>query len=126
MIDNGADFDPGITSRRTARAVEGALLPVTIRITAVNGNVQGHVFAADGITPVAGAYLQALNGVDGAYMTETYADAGGAYQFTNLLPGAAGLSFAPTTRGPMRRRSRRRGSSTPSESPRPWTFCCRS
>jgi len=89
------DPNTGVTLQDTdvslSGATEGSLVQVTVQITAVNGNVQGHVYAADGVTVVPSAYVQILNAVDGASLTAAYADQAGAYSFTNLLPGSAGF-----------------------------------
>lgn len=79
------------TTIDTTTFTEGALVPVTVQITAISGTVQGHVYAADGVTPIAGAYVQALNAGDRAYMGYRYTDAAGAYRFDDLLPGSAGF-----------------------------------
>ena len=71
-------------------ADEFTFINMTVTVTAISGNVEGHVFRGDGTTPLVGSYLYAFDS-GGAFLGFTYVDANGFYRFTNLLPGPAGF-----------------------------------
>jgi hypothetical protein len=64
---------------------------LTINAGSVRGNITGHVYAADGATPVPGSLVYVLNPIDGSYITYQYADDDGSFSFSNLLVGPQGF-----------------------------------
>jgi len=71
---------PGRSSGRVANSDQGSVVPVTVRLP-VSGTVRGHVYAADGDTPVGFSYVNVRDGMTGDWVASTQADASGSFEF---------------------------------------------
>ena len=76
---------------------DGSVIEVLVQSAAAS--VSGHVTAADGLTPVTGAYVQVIDGGSGAAADATYTDGAGFYQFADVLV-AGGAPFRVVAHAP--------------------------
>lgn len=67
---------------------DGQTLSITIN-PVIQGNIQGTVFASDGVTPIPFQFVELLDGPDGFEITATGSDQNGVYQFNNVTVGNA-------------------------------------
>jgi Carboxypeptidase regulatory-like domain/Bacterial TSP3 repeat/Bacterial Ig-like domain (group 2) len=66
---------------------------VNITITApLSGNVQGHIFSADGQTAVASAFVELLDAANQSQISVTSSNTDGSYSFFNVTAGASGFT----------------------------------
>lgn len=71
---------------------------VSIDARVVAGNITGHVYAADGVTPVQGANVRMLNASDLHQFVSLTTGANGSFTFSNIQPGQQGFivrAFSP-------------------------------
>lgn len=73
-------------------ANDGQVVPVTVNAP-LSGNVTGTVFAADGQTPLASAYLELLDRDSGNQLNTRYSDSNGQYTFASVVAGASGFTL---------------------------------
>lgn len=65
---------------------------INVHITASQlGDIEGHVYAADGQTGLPALYLELYDVATGQYLNYAYTDDSGAYGFRNILPNASGF-----------------------------------
>ncbi|MGE5243771.1 MAG: carboxypeptidase regulatory-like domain-containing protein [Betaproteobacteria bacterium] len=63
---------------------DGQVVAMDFTLPVLQGSVQGVVFGVDGATPLPGAYVKIVDSSTSSFLTDTSADANGAFQFTNV------------------------------------------
>ncbi len=74
-----------------APANDGGTVSVTINAP-LSGNIQGHLFAGDGQTPVRFASIQVLDAANQNQIASTSTNFDGSYSFFNVTTGASGFT----------------------------------
>ncbi len=72
-------------------ANDGGIVSVTINAP-VSGNIQGHVFAADGQTPVRFAFIEVLDAANQSQIRTTSSNFDGSYFLSNITTGGSGFT----------------------------------
>lgn len=80
----------GEASGTVQSADVGSIVHITIN-AGLNGNIQGHVSAADGITPVTAAQIEVIDVATGLQLATGGTDASGFYQFHGVSAGIQGF-----------------------------------
>ena len=74
----------------------GLIVPITIN-AGITGVVQGHVFAADGITPAAATQVEVLDVATGIQLAFGGTDLDGSYRFDGISAGPQGFKVRATS-----------------------------
>jgi hypothetical protein len=88
---NTGQFAGNATGTITA-ANDGGIVTVTINAP-LAGNIQGHLFAGDGVTPVRFAFIEVLDGGNQNRIGQTSSNFDGSYSIFNITTGASGFTL---------------------------------
>jgi hypothetical protein len=88
-FDNTGRF-AGNASGTVTPADDGGTINVTITAP-LSGNIQGHIFTADGQTPVASAFIELLDAANQNEISTASSNTDGSYSFSNVTAGGAGF-----------------------------------
>ena len=88
---NTGAFAGNATGTITA-ANDGGIVTVTINAP-LSGNIQGHLFAGDGVTPVRFAFIEVLDGGNQNRISQTSSNFDGSFSIFNVTTGASGFTL---------------------------------
>jgi len=89
VIDSSTSRPLAEVSGTISAADDGQVIDVAVTISQFTGNIQGTVFAGDGVTPVPSASVRVLNALDRGALANGSSVANGQYQFSNVTAGTA-------------------------------------